>query len=94
MDMEALPMLYKARIKQIDIYMNDPKSPLTMAQAKAQTGCDIICNGFMFNRTTGKPVYNIELGGNDYRSTKGRSIVQIRHCKGKGREKVIHQLNH
>ena len=56
-------MLYKSKIKRFAIYRNDKPPYKTMAQVKAEMGCDIICNGYMFNRSTAKPVYNIKLGG-------------------------------
>jgi N-acetylmuramoyl-L-alanine amidase len=56
-------MIYKGKMKRLGIYLNGKPPYLSMAQVKAKTGCDVICNGFMFNTKTAKPVYNIKLDG-------------------------------
>jgi hypothetical protein len=56
-------MIYSGKLKRFGVYRNDTAPYKTMEQVKAETGCDIIANGFMYNVSTVKPVFNIKLGG-------------------------------
>jgi GH25 family lysozyme M1 (1,4-beta-N-acetylmuramidase) len=56
-------MIYSGKLMRFGVYWNDTAPYKTMEQVKAETGCDVICNGFMYNTAAVKPVYNIKLGG-------------------------------
>ncbi len=56
-------MIYKTAIDRFELCRNDESTYMPMAQVKAKTGCDVICNGFMFNLSNGQPAYNVKLGG-------------------------------
>lgn len=55
-------MLYTCKPSKFQVYQNNTPRK-SMAAVKSSLGCDVICNGYLFNMSTGKPVCNIKLDG-------------------------------
>ena len=56
-------MIYRGRIKKWKVYRNDKPPYKTMAQVRAETGCDVVMPAFMYNTAAMVPAYNVKLDG-------------------------------
>lgn len=54
-------MIYSCKPKKVQIYVNAKKK--TAAQVKAETGCDAIINGGLYNMNTFKPLCHLKVDG-------------------------------